>query len=501
MSETLQKYHTMKIKNLVVAAIAAAFALNGQAASPKREFRGAWMHTVFQEQYSSKTTSQLKEYLTDQLDKLQAAGVNAVLFQVRPSADAFYPSELEPWSRFLTKGGKAPSPYWDPLQFMIDETHRRGMELHAWLNPYRVTTSPNEKLAPSHLYYKEPKRFVTYKGDNKMYFDPGLPENRAFIEKVVMDIVNRYDVDGIHFDDYFYPYPAKGEDFPDSVSYAKYGKGLSRGDWRRENVNLLIKEIHQQIAAKKPWVRFGISPFGIWRNKKSDSRGSDTNGLENYDALYADVLTWSKEGWVDYVLPQLYWDLEHKRASYSVLVKWWNENANGRHMYIGQDVKVTMDKADIAPSTDTTQLSHKVKMTRELDNIQGNCWWPAYSVTANYGGIADRLGSDVQKTVALVPTYPWISTATPAAPANVTAKGRVISWTAAKTKGVTNDAVRYVVYRFAKSTAKPNLDDANAIVAVTADNTYTATAAGTYYVTALNRVNAESAASAAVIVK
>ena len=261
------------------------------AANPKREFRGGWMHTVYQGQYAQKGTFELQEYLKDQLDKLQAAGINAVLFQVRPSADTFYPSKLEPWSRFLTKDGKAPEPYWDPLQFMIDEAHNRGMELHAWLNPYRVTTSPNEKLAPSHLYHKEPQRFVTYKGDNKMYFDPGLPENREFIESVVMDIVNRYDVDGIHFDDYFYPYPANGIDFPDDASFKKYGNGMKRADWRRQNVDLLIQEIHDKIASSsKPWVRFGVSPFGIWRNKKSDPRGSDTNGLQNYDDLYADVL-------------------------------------------------------------------------------------------------------------------------------------------------------------------------------------------------------------------
>ena len=240
----------MKLKQLII--VATAVALMGGAAlaaNPKREFRGAWMHTVYQGQYAQKGTAELQAYLIDQLDKLKAAGVNAVLFQVRPSADAFYPSKLEPWSRFLTKGGKAPSPYWDPLQFMIDETHKRGMELHAWLNPYRVTTSPTEKLAPGHIYHKEPQRYVKYEGDNKIYFDPGLPENRKFIEDVVMDIVNRYDVDGIHFDDYFYPYPAGGADFPDQKSFAKYGNGMKKADWRRHNVDLLIEEIHEKIAS------------------------------------------------------------------------------------------------------------------------------------------------------------------------------------------------------------------------------------------------------------
>ncbi|MGM9852344.1 MAG: glycoside hydrolase family 10 protein [Muribaculaceae bacterium] len=492
----------MKLKQLII--VAAAVALMGGAAlaaNPKREFRGAWMHTVYQGQYAQKGTNELQAYLIDQLDKLKAAGVNAVLFQVRPSADAFYPSKLEPWSRFLTKDGKAPSPYWDPLQFMIDETHKRGMELHAWLNPYRVTTSPTEKLAPGHIYHKEPQRFVKYEGDKKIYFDPGLPENRKFIEDVVMDIVNRYDVDGIHFDDYFYPYPAGGADFPDQKSFAKYGKGMKKADWRRHNVNLLIEEIHEKIASsKKPWVRFGVSPFGIWRNKKSDPRGSDTNGLQNYDDLYADVLLWAQKGWIDYQLPQLYWELEHKRASTLTLADWWNDNAAGRHMYFGQDVGNIMKHPDLAPSREKTQLRHKIELSRSLPNVQGNCWWPGYSVTANVGGVADSLANDFQSNIALVPEYPWISTKAPEAPKSVKATGKTISWKAKAPKGDTNDAVRFVVYRFS-GTGLPDFDDASAIVTVTPGSSLTVSKPGIYYVTALNRVNVESDPSKPVTVK
>lgn len=483
----------MKFTRLLLAAAAVAFITGAAAAAnPKREFRGAWMHTVYQPQYSEKGTTELQRYLVDQLDKLQAAGVNAILFQVRPSADAFYPSQLEPWSRFLTKGGKAPSPYWDPLQFMIDECHKRGMELHAWLNPYRVTTTAKEKLAPGHLYYKEPKRFVRYKGDNKLYFDPGLPENREFIEVVVMDIVERYDVDGIHFDDYFYPYPANGKDFPDDASYAKYGKGMKRGDWRRQNVNLLIEGIHKRIAdSDKPWVRFGVSPFGIWRNKKSDPRGSDTNGLQNYDALFADVLLWAREGWIDYQLPQLYWQLEHKLASTQVLAEWWNENAEGRHMYFGQDVSNIMKHHDLAPSKEKTQLRHKVKLSRSLPNVQGNCWWPGYTITANLGGVADSLKQDLQSTIALVPEYPWIKNHRPRSPKSVKMRDGRLSWRPSKIKGKTNDVVRYVIYRF-DSKDDADFDNAGAIVAITPDTSYLPTCDGVYYVTALNRVNNES---------
>ncbi len=489
----------MKLKRLFVTILAAAAIMSAVAGSdeqPRREFRGAWMHVIFQPQYASKSTSELQDYLRDQLDKLQAAGMNAILFQVRPSADAMYPSELEPWTRFLTKNGQAPSPNWDPLQFMIDETHKRGMELHAWLNPYRVTTSKNEKLAPGHIYHKEPWRFVKY-ADDKLYFDPGLPENRQFIEKVVMDIVNRYDVDGIHFDDYFYPYPVKGSEFPDDASFKKYGKGMKRDDWRRKNVDLLIEEIHSQIASTKPWVRFGVSPFGIWRNKKSDPRGSDTNGLQNYDALYADVLLWSEKGWVDYVIPQLYWELEHKLASYTVLNDWWNRNANGRHMYIGQSTGVTMKKPDLPPSKEKSQLRHKIQLTRDAKNIQGTCWFPGYSITANDSGILDSLSNSLQSDIALVPAYPWISTDKPAAVSSLKASGKKLTWNAPlpRGKGKTNDAYRFVIYRLANTS--DDLSKAT-VVAVTPEHEYSVKKAGRYVVTALNRVNNESSPSSPI---
>lgn len=478
---------------LVLAAITGASAEN-----PKREFRGAWMHTVHQGQYSRQTTEQNKAYLRNQLDSLQGAGVNAILWQVRPSADALYESKLEPWSRFLSgKAGVAPTPYWDPLQFMIEESHKRGMELHAWLNPYRVTTSPKEVLPKNHIYYQHPERFVMY--DNKVYFDPALPENREFIENVVDDIITRYDVDGIHMDDYFYPYPVAGKDFPDDKSYAKYGNGMDRGDWRRQNVDQLIEGLHKLISEKKPWIRFGVSPFGIWRNKKSDPRGSDTNGLQNYDALYADVLLWTKNGWVDYMLPQLYWELEHKAASSLILVDWWNNNANGRHMYIGQDVNKTMQKPDLAPSKEKTQLRHKIELTRKAKNIQGNCWWPGYSITRNIGGVADSLAKDLQSTIAIPPTYPWISQEVPAKVKGVKIKNGVLSWNAPAAEGKVTDVNRFVVYCSAENNPAQAVADPANIVAITYDSEFTLPSKkGYYFVTALNRVNNESEPSMAV---
>lgn len=457
--------------------------------SPIREFRGAWLHTVFQSQYAQQTTAQNKAYLRDQLDRLHQAGINVVIFQVRPQADAFYPSELEPWSKFLSgKSGKAPSPEWDPLAFMIEECHRRGMELHAWLNPYRVTTSAKDVLPPGHLYKKEPQRFVWYA--KKLYFDPGLPENRKWIENVVLDIVRRYDVDGIHLDDYFYPYPVNGLKFPDSKSYARYGKGMQLADWRRQNVNLLIQELHTAISKEKPWVRFGVSPFGIWRNKRTDPEGSETTGLQNYDDLYADILLWARKGWIDYQLPQIYWDLDHKTASALTLAHWWNDHAYGRHVYIGQDVDRTM-KSTAIDGSNSNQLPHKVRLSRELPAIQGNCWWPGYSITANIGGIADSLSTHLQAAPALVPAYPWLSEEIPEKVTGVTTSGVTIRWKAPATHNKTNDVVKWAIYRF-DSDPNQNMEQSGELVAVTNTPEYTPSRSGYYTITALNRVNNES---------
>lgn len=478
------------------------------AANPKREFRGAWMHTIGQGQYARMTTDENKAYLRSQLDSLRAAGCNAVLWQVRPKADALYASSLEPWSNYLTgEQGKAPNPFWDPLQFMITECHKRGMELHAWLNPYRVTTTRKEisQLAPSHIYHQHPEWFVVY--GSQLLFDPALPECRDFISQVVRDIVKRYDVDAIHMDDYFYPYPTKDE-FPDDKSYKKYGNGMDRGDWRRHNVDLLIENLHQVIASEKPWVRLGISPFGVWRNKSTDPRGSETNALQNYDALYADVLKWTELGWVDYMIPQLYWELDHKRAPSRVLNQWWNDNANGRHMYIGQSVETTMKTPD-ADTGDANELAHKIAITRSLPNIQGNCWWPAYSITRNSRGVADSLATKHQSTIAIVPAYTWIDSIAPSEVKNLRAVmvngNRILTWQAPADDDPMQQPRAYVVYRFT-SKEEIDLDRADAIEAVVPQCHYTLpadTPKGKYHyvVTVLDRVNNESPTGRAATVK
>ncbi|MDE6578300.1 MAG: family 10 glycosylhydrolase, partial [Muribaculaceae bacterium] len=311
--------------------------------NPKREFRGAWLHVIGQTQWQSKSPAEQKKYIEDQFQKLQDAGCNAVIFQVRPTADAMYKSKLEPWTCWLTgKRGKAPSIDWDPMEYAIEEAHKRGMEFHAWLNPYRVTSNAKEILPADHAANKEPQRFVKFNGQT--FFDPAYQENRDFICEVVKDIVTRYDVDAIHIDDYFYPYPANGKKFEaDDASYWQFGQGMERRQWRRHNVDLLIEQLNNTIKDTKPWVRFGVSPFGIWRNKSSDPRGSNSSGLQNYDDLYADVLLWAKNGWVDYLAPQLYWTLDMKAAPSRHLADWWNRNAHGVDVYIGQDVQRTMN--------------------------------------------------------------------------------------------------------------------------------------------------------------
>lgn len=399
---------------------------------------------------------------------MQAAGVNAVIFQVRPTADAFYISSIEPWSVYLTgENGKAPAEIWDPLEFMIDECHSRGMELHAWLNPYRSVTTA-EKVQSSHLTRTEPERFIVF--SKRYYFDPGMPENRKLINDVVSDIVSRYDVDAIHMDDYFYPYPVKGVRFNDDKSFARYGKGMNRNDWRRQNVNLLIEELEQTIHDIKPWVRFGISPFGIWRNVGSDSRGSNSRGLQNYDDLYADVILWAENGWIDYQAPQLYWELEHRAAPSGILAEWWNKNAFGRHLYFGQDIERSMNN---------DELDEKIAISRRLPNVQGNVWWPSVSLTSNYNGVADRLAEEAQSTLALTPEYPWLDTKEEAIivpPTGLSIDDGVLSWMIplpGSSKPSVNDYAGAVIYLVDSPYDLPDTENpANILAVVRGDDNF-----------------------------
>lgn len=468
-----------------------------QPVAPKREFRGAWIQAV-NGQWQGIGRDAMQAELTRELNALQADGINAILFQVRVEGDALYASQLEPWSRYLTgQQGTPPSPYWDPLQWMVEQCHARGMEIHAWINPYRAKTKGTTALASTHYAIQHPERCFQYQ--DLMIFDPGLPENRHFICQVAQDIVSRYDVDGFHIDDYFYPYPVAGVPIPDDASYQAYGQGRNRGDWRRENVNTFIRELRDAIRAVKPWVKFGVSPFGIYRNQRSWAGGSATNGTQNYDDLYADVLLWVNEGWIDYNIPQIYWEIGNKAADYDTLIRWWSENAYARPLYIGQDVERTVKATDLR-NPGQNQMAAKYALQRGLPGVHGSCQWYARAVVDDKGGYGTTLRNYYHRTPALQPLMPWLDKKAPGKPRKVkavwTEDGYMLFWTAPRGKKPMDEARLYAVYVFPKG-MKIDLENMNQLVCITADTHVLLPYSNgetkwTYVVTALDRLQNES---------
>ncbi len=462
---------------------------------PKREFRGAWIQAV-NGQFTGMGEQKMKKYLTEMLDNLQKVNVNAVIFQVRAEGDALYESQYEPWSRFLT-GVQGKSPGWDPLAFMVEECHKRNMELHAWINPYRARTKGTTAVAANHSSALNPHNFIKYEG--QLYFNPALQANRDHICEIVRDILCRYDVDGLHIDDYFYPYPVAGKEFPDD-KWFKDSEARDKDIWRRENVNSLICQLHQTVRDVKPWVKFGVSPFGIYRNEGSWEFGSNTNGLQCYDDLYADVLYWIERGWVDYCIPQVYWEIGHKAADYETLVKWWAKYAAGRPLYIGQDVQRTVKAKDEASPTGNQQVE-KYSLQRAQAAVQGSCFWDAASAANNVDGYRDYLANGLFRYPALMPLYDFIDDKAPAKVKGVQLieeKGdRVLVWLLDKKAGkdVMNAPHRYVVYCFAKG-EKVNIGNASNIMAITSKPFYKLPAKMwgkyTFVVTVLDRMQNES---------
>ena len=384
-----------------------------------REFRGAWVATVGNIDWPSKPglpVAQQQEELLTILDRAQALHLNAVIFQVRPAGDALYESELEPWSEYLSgRQGVAPSPRWDPLKFAIDEAHARGLELHAWFNPYRARDgSAKSPLSRMHIGVVRPavvKRYGTL-----LWMDPGEEYVRIHTLRVIVDVVRRYDIDGVHIDDYFYPYPQRDSrnrpiHFPDEVTYDKYrraGGMLSRNDWRRRNVDLLVESLHTQIRAVKPWVKFGISPFGIWR----PGEPAGIEGFDAYDQLFADARRWLHEGWADYFSPQLYWPTNSPQ-SYSTLLAWWGEqNRFGRHIWPGNFTSRAGTRADWP----ARELVSQVLATRADRTATGNVHFSVKALVENQSGVADLLARHVYGAPALVPASPWIPGEPPNAP-------------------------------------------------------------------------------------
>jgi uncharacterized lipoprotein YddW (UPF0748 family) len=375
------------------------------AAQTKAEFRGVWVATVENIDWPSRgnynSDSQKVEFIR-LLNMHQRNGMNAMIVQIRPVTDAFYPSQYEPWSEYLTgKQGQPPVPYYDPLEFMIAETHKLGMEFHAWMNPYRAVFNINKSsIADTHITKIHPEWFVNY-GDKK-YFDPGIKEAQAYVTNVVQDVVSRYAVDAIHFDDYFYPYRIAGKEFPDEASFAKYGNGMNKDDWRRSNVDSIIVSLSKVIKKENPKCQFGISPFGVWRNIAKDSiNGSNTRaGQTNYDDLYADILLWLKNSWIDYVAPQIYWEFEQKAAPYQIVLDWWSKNTYGKNCYIGLGI---YKAGSNIYWKDTTQLPRQIEALRKTPNVQGMIFFSSKTFEKNINGWTDSLRLNYFKEPAKTP--------------------------------------------------------------------------------------------------
>ena len=387
-----------------------------------REFRAAWVATVANIDWPSKPglpVEQQQRELIAILDRAVKLNLNAIVFQVRPHADALYASQLEPWSEYLTGTmGQAPEPFYDPLELAVTEAHRRGLELHAWFNPYRAT-HPSGKSAPSPDHISNISPEVVRQYGKHQWIDPGESRASAHSLAVILDVVQRYDVDGIHFDDYFYPYPIKDDDnqkvpFPDDRSWEQAqaaGVTLSRDDWRRENVNRFIQSVYNQIKQHKPWVKFGVSPFGIWRPGNPES----IKGFDAYASLYADARRWQQEGWLDYLTPQLYWEIESAGQSYPVLLQWWHQqNILGRHLWPGNFTS-RVKNAEKREWT-AKEIVRQVKLTQQHSGATGNVHFSMKALQDDSRGVAEALLSGPYAHPALVPATPWIPSKPPGKP-------------------------------------------------------------------------------------
>ena len=477
-------------------------ALKGQSTGPKWEFRGAWIATVENVDWPSKpglSPGEQRQEFIRLLDTLSADGINAVIVQIRPSADAMYPSAYEPWSQWLSgKQGVAPAPYYDPLSFMIGEAHARGMEFHAWFNPYRaVFNLKNPGISPGHVTRLHPDWFLDYGG--RKFFNPGLPQTWDWLVRVVSDVVRRYDIDAVHFDDYFYPYRIAGKEFPDYQTWKKYGGSLSLEDWRRHNVDTVIQMVSVAIKKIKPWVKFGISPFGIWRNQDRDPEGSATHGGQtDYDDLYADVLLWLRKGWIDYVAPQLYWEFGNRSAPYGVLLDWWARHSYGRALYIGHAAyRIGQGSAWADPD----QMGRQIRAERTYPQVEGSVFYSAKYFLSDPLGFTDSLKNHYYRYPALLPPMPWIDSIPPPAPTlsliRSDSGGVTLGWT--EPADTIHPAFQYLLYRFRPGDSIGFGDPSHIVALLTEplphqyeDTGFHSGDQATYLMTALDRLHNES---------
>ena len=396
-------------------------AANDTAPPPvQRELRAVWVATVENMDWPSKSglsTADQQGELLAILDKAVELHLNAIVLQVRPAADALYASPDEPWSDVLTgEMGRAPEPFYDPLAFAVAEAHKRGLELHAWINPYRAKNSSTKGVSSNHVSRTNPELVRTY--GPYLWLDPGDPRVRNLTTRVALDIVRRYDIDALHMDDYFYPYRESRNgrelDFPDDATWRRYqqsGGTLARDDWRRENVNLLVRQLNDAVHAVKPWVRFGISPFGIWR----PGNPASVRGLDQYAEIYADARKWIKQGWVDYLAPQLYWPVRNPQQRYDELLRWWVEqNTYGRNIWAGNYTsKVGFTNAQKFP---TSEIIEQIRLTRAQAGATGNVHFSMKVFQEDPDELNERLLAGPYAQRALVPASPWLGVGTPAVP-------------------------------------------------------------------------------------
>ena len=496
------------MRKYLVSLIVLLLTINITAQHRKRELRAAWIATVSNIDWPSQTALTSEEQQAELiaiLDLYERNNMNALIFQIRPTADALYQSTLEPWSHWLTgKQGFAPEPYYDPLSFLITEAHKRCIDVHVWLNPYRVTTGfDTARLAPNHIFRQQPELFVKY--NKQWYFDPGYDETRAYLNKLVADVVTRYDIDAVHFDDYFYPYKVGGLDFGDTRSFMLNQRGYSvaqKDDWRRNNVDMIIAELQQTIKAIKPWVEFGISPFGVWRNQSADPRGSATRaGVQNYDDLYADILKWLREGTIDYVMPQLYWEVGLVAADYEILCKWWSENAYNKNLYIGMaGYKLGLQSSGKAWHR-PNELVRQLRLNKYHREIDGVAFYSTKSLMNNAQGINDSLQNELFKYIALPPMNRNIKGVAALPPLRLRTvkqdKQTYLVWEAPQASSE-HDTSYYVVYAF-KGRKMGDTNDPRHIIARTTNKFLhldelfpEAKGVYTFVVTSVNRYKYES---------
>jgi uncharacterized lipoprotein YddW (UPF0748 family) len=477
------------------------------ASSPKREFRAVWIATVDNIDWPTKRglpAEQQQAEFRAMIDQQRQAGFNAVVVQVRAAADAFYAKSMEPWSEFLTgQQGVSPSPFYDPMDFMIQESHSRGMEFHAWLNLDRGTFSRKSTITPDHITQRKPEWFLSY-GERKL-FNLGLPVVRTYVASLVANIVRNYDVDGIHFDDYFYPYIVAGQTYRDDEAYRTYYNGMEKNDWRRSNIDKLILELRDSIRTVKPWVKFGISPFGIWKNQSLDPEGSATTGGQTYFDQYSDTRKWAREGWVDYMVPQIYFTHDHPRAPYRTIVDWWTRNCGDRHLYIGHGAYRVGKGGEREPTwNNPTQLPNQIRYARAMKPTLGAVYFSAKSLQNNPLGVRDSLQNDLYRLPALIPPMPWKDAVAPNTPRDLkatAAPGGVELFWQEPTPATDGDRARYyVVYRFDGRQRQFRTDNPQYVLAICQgeanthyfDKTADPAKRYTYVVTAFDRLHNES---------